>query len=73
MELLNERELESGDYEWDIDYTEEEFAIFKKYAKDNKEDFDDMSEEDIVQFAIVGILTDQLEIPDEERKDNEQD
>ncbi len=73
MELLNERELESGDYEWDIDYTEEEFAIFKKYAKDNKEDFDDMSEEDIVQFAIVGILTDQLEIPDEERKEDEQD
>ncbi len=71
MELLNERQLESGDYEWDIDYSEEELALFTKYAKDNEQDVDNMTEEDIVQLAVVGILTDQLKIEDLERKSDE--
>jgi len=68
MELTNERELESGDFEWDIEYTEEEFVAFVTYARTKGLDVENMKEEDIVQFAVLNILKDDIE-----RTKNEQD
>ena len=66
MDLTNERELESGDFEWDIEYTEEEFISFVTYARTKGMDVENMKEEDIVQFAVVNILKDEVERKEDE-------
>lgn len=61
MKILNEKIDEAtGDTLWDIEYNEEELELFTGYAKMKDQDVDKMDEGDIVQFAIVGIIKDQI-------------
>lgn len=60
MELLNERMDDNGDYVYDVEYNEEELNNFKYYAKEKGKDVDNMKEEDIVQFSILGLLQDYI-------------
>jgi hypothetical protein len=71
MEILNEKQLESGDYLWDIECTEEEIVHFRAYALKNGKDIENMSDEEIIQFSVLGILKEQID--KEERIENEQD
>jgi hypothetical protein len=68
MKVANEKKLDSGDYEWDVECTEEEIVHLRVYAQKNGQDIQNMTDEEIMQFSILGILKDQIE-----RDENEQD
>lgn len=71
MEITNEKQLESGDYVWDIECTEEEIVHFRVYAQQHGQDIENMTDEEIIQFSVLGMLKEQIDA--EERKENEQD
>ena len=71
MEITNERQSESGDYVWDIECTEEEIVHLRTYALQNGQDIANMTDEEIMQFSVVGLLKDEME--KEERNEDEQD
>ncbi len=62
MEITKETELENGDYLWELNYSPMEYEIFKEYTKKTLGDewAEDMKENDVVQFAIKGILKEQI-------------
>lgn len=68
MEILKERQLESGDYQWDIDCTGEEIVHFRTYALEKGQDISNMSDEEIIQFSVIGMLKEQI---DKEKADKE--
>ena len=61
MEITNEKQLDSGDYEWDVECTEEEIITFRVYAQKNGQDIENMTDEEIIQFSVLGILIEQME------------
>lgn len=71
MEILKETEKNDGDYLWDIECTEEEIVHFRVYARTHGKDIENMTDEEIIQFSVLGMLTEQIE--KDERTENEQD
>ena len=61
MELTNERQSESGDYVFDIECTEEEIVHLRTYALQNGQDIANMTDEEIMQFSVVGLLKDEMD------------
>jgi len=68
MELLKEKQLENGDWLWDIEYSMEEYEMFKQFAVDEGQNVDNMDEGEIVQFSVVEILKKQIERDETERE-----
>lgn len=68
MEIKKERQLESGDYQWDVECTTDEIIHFRQYALKNGQDIKNMTDEEIMQFSIVGMLKEEIE-----REENGQD
>jgi hypothetical protein len=71
MELTNEREMKSGDYQFDVECTTEEIVHLRTYALEKGQDIANMTDEEIMQFSVVGLLKDEME--KEERNEDEQD
>ena len=71
MEILKEKQLDSGDYLWDIECTEEEIVPFRAYDLEKVQKIQDMSDEEIIQFSVLGMLKEQID--KDERIENEQD
>jgi len=71
MEILKEKQLDSGDYLWDIECTEEEIVHFRTYAMKKGQDIQNMTDEEIIQFSVMGMLKEQID--KDERIENEQD
>jgi len=71
MDILKENKLDDGNYLWDIECTEEEIVHFRVYARTHGKDIENMTDEEIIQFSIVGMLTDQIN--KDERTENGQD
>ena len=61
MEITNERQSESGDYVWDIECTEEEIVHLRTYALQNGQDIANMTDEEIMQFSVVGLLKEEID------------
>lgn len=67
MQFLNERlDENTGDTIYDVEYDEVELQLFTMYAKSKGQDVENMKEEEILQFAIVGLIKDEIE-----REENE--
>ena len=69
MEITNERQSETGDYIWDIECTEEEIVHLRTYALEKGQDIANMTDEEIMQFSVVGLLKE--EIDKDERNEDE--
>ena len=61
MKVTNEKQLDGGDYQWDVECTEEEIVHLRVYAQTNGQDIENMTDEEIIQFSVLGILKDQIE------------
>jgi len=73
MEILKEtQDKETGDYIWDIEYSDVELKIFKNYCIAKGEKVDELKDNDIIQLAIEGIIKDQMEKSSKERTTDEQ-
>jgi hypothetical protein len=69
MKFSNERiDEKTGDTIFDVDYDEIELQLFTEYAKNKGQDVENMKEEEILQFAIVNLIKDEIE-----REENEQE
>ena len=69
MELTNERQSESGDYIFDIECTAEEIVHLRTYALEKGQDVANMSDEEIMQFSVVGLLREEMEKDEKEKED----
>lgn len=70
MEIIKEIQLEDGNYQWDVDCTGEEIVHLRAYALEKGQDITNMTDEEIIQFSVLGILKEQI---DKERIEDEQD
>jgi len=61
MELTNERKSETGDYIFDIECTAEEIVHLRTYAVQNGQDITNMTDEEIIQFSVVGLLKEEMD------------
>jgi len=61
MELTNERKSETGDYIFDIECTAEEIVHLRTYAVQNGQDIANMTDEEIIQFSVVGLLKEEMD------------
>ena len=61
MELTNERKSETGDYILDIECTAEEIVHLRTYAVQNGQDIANMTDEEIIQFSVVGLLKEEMD------------
>ena len=61
MELTNERKSETGDYIFDIQCTAEEIVHLRTYAVQNGQDITNMTDEEIIQFSVVGLLKEEMD------------
>lgn len=61
MELTNERKSSSGDYVFDVECTEEEIVHLRTYAVQKGQDIANMTDEEIMQFSIVGLLKEEMD------------
>jgi hypothetical protein len=72
MEILDEKQQDDGNYLWDIQCTEEEIVYFRVYARTKGKDIENMTDDEIIQFSVVGMLKEQID-KENERIENGQD
>lgn len=68
MEITNEKQLESGDYLWDVECTEKEIVHFRTYALEKGQDITNMTDEEIIQFSVLGLLKEEMDRDEEDKK-----
>jgi len=61
MELTNEKQMESGDYQFDVECTTEEIVHLRTYALEKGQDIANMTDEEIIQFSVVGLLKEEMD------------
>jgi hypothetical protein len=44
----------------EVEYSMDEFEILKNFAKNKNQKVDEMSDKEIIQFSVIGILEEQL-------------
>lgn len=61
MEIKNEKELETGEYEFEVELTPDELETLKAHAKNMGRKIEEMSLDEIIQFSVVDIIEKQME------------
>lgn len=68
MKIINEHEdPKTGDWLFDVEYSQDELKIFKEYCEVKGKDVEKMIDDEILQFAIEGILKEQMEREENEK------
>jgi hypothetical protein len=72
MQMLNEKQLENGDYVYDCTFEDGEFKTLLGYTIDKylKNEADELTEEmnKLMSFAVTGILREQMERDDDDKE-----
>jgi hypothetical protein len=72
MQMLNEKQLENGDYVYDCTFEDGEFKTLLGYTIDKylKNEADELTEEmnKLMSFAVTGILREQMERDDNDKE-----